>query len=214
MYTAIIYDCDGTLLDSKFVTVDAYEEMVGRKLTHQEADDIFHQTRIETFEMLGIEDNEENLVRIETLYEKGIFNIKMFDGILEMIKEISNRNIHQGMATNRDFLSAKFAFESNDISKYLVDFVSASDVENPKPSGDMLLKYIEKHRLDPKSTIFVGNSITDHMAAMDAKIDFAYCDWGTEQFHEESAIILKEPKDLIQIIGGINYDRHLCTQGL
>lgn len=216
MYTAIIYDCDGTLLDSKTVTVDAYEEMIGRKLSAEEADSIFHQTRLETFAMLGIEESEENIVKIETLYEKGIINIKMFEGILEMIKEISSKNIHQGMATNRDFLSAKFAYESNDISDYIDDFISASDVENPKPSGDMILKYIEEHNLDRNTTLFVGNSITDHMAAMDAKVDFAYCDWGTEHFHEDenSAIILEEPKDLIVLIGGKNYDRNLCAQGL
>lgn len=213
-YKAIIYDCDGTLLDSKIKTVRAYEILLGRKLKDFEKELVFHQTEKETFERYGLEYNKKNRSVIQDLYMKSQEFVKPFDGIMYLLKEVHKRKVHQGLATNRNKRGAIAALNSNNLYKYLSDVAHAELVENPKPAGDMLLYYVKKHKLNLKETLFVGNALTDHGAALDAGMDFAYVSWGTEEYREEEAIILNRPSDLLLYIEEDIYDKNLCPQGI
>ena len=87
-------------------------------------------------------------------------------------------------------------------------------VLNPKPSGEMLLKYMDMMKLEKHEVLFVGNAITDHMAAIDAGIDFFYCRWGTVEYLKKSAIILDRPEELLQYVKEDVYGKNLCAQGI
>ena len=207
MYKAIIYDCDGTLLDSKNVTIETYEYMIGRKLTQGEMEKVFHQTQIESFKMF-------NLERIENMYKEIDDSIKPFDGVMNLLKAVKRLGIHQAMATNRNTEAANLALNGYGLQKYIETVVHADMVLNPKPSGEMLLKYMDMMKLEKHEVLFVGNAITDHMAAIDAGIDFFYCRWGTVEYLKKSAIILDRPEELLQYVKEDVYGKNLCAQGI
>lgn len=211
-YNSIIYDCDGTLLDSKNFTIKAYELLLERKMTEAEVEKVFHQTQNQSLRMFNIKLNGENIKKIEDLYKNVNDLVKPFPGIIDVLRTLSKRGVHQGMATNRNKEAAYQAFLSNDLNKYLRDVVYADLVKNPKPAGDMLTLYIENHGLEPDETLYVGNAISDHKAAIDAGIDFCYCEWGTVDFMDEHAIILKRPSDLLLYIEEDVYDKNFCPQ--
>lgn len=210
-YDAVIYDCDGTLLDSKKFTIKAYELLLERNMTDEEIEKVFHQTQMESLQMFNINLSDENINKIEELYKNVNDLVKPFPGVIDLIKSLNKAGVHQGMATNRNKAAAYQAFLSNGLNRYLEDLVYADLVENPKPSGDMLTLYIENHSLNRDKTIYVGNAISDHKSAIDAGIDFAYCEWGTVDFMDERAIILNRPEDLFKYIEEDVYDKDFCS---
>lgn len=214
MYKAIIYDCDGTLLDSKNVTIETYEYMIGRKLTEGEMEKVFHQTQIESFKMFNLNIEEGNLKRIENMYKEIDDSIKPFDGVMNLLRAVKKLGIHQAMATNRNAEAAEMALNGYGLQKYIETVVHADMVLNPKPSGEMLLKYMDMMKLEKDEVLFVGNAITDHMAAIDAGIDFCYCSWGTVEYLEKSAIILDRPEELLKYVKEDVYGKNLCAQGI
>ena len=200
MYKAIIYDCDGTLLDSKNVTIETYEYMIGRKLTEGEMEKVFHQTQIESFKMFNLNIEEGNLKRIENMYKEIDDSIKPFDGVMNLLRAVKKLGIHQAMATNRNAEAAEMALNGYGLQKYIETVVHADMVLNPKPSGDMLKYYLEKHNLKKEETLMLGNAIADHLAAIDAGIDYAYCMWGTNLKHDAEAIEIEKPEDILKLV--------------
>ncbi|MDY3946852.1 MAG: HAD family hydrolase [Ezakiella sp.] len=199
-YKSIIFDCDGTLLNSKDATIRAYELMVGSKFNNEIKNKIFHQSRIDTFKMLGLSENKETIDEFNRFYRLGIKDTKFYDGILELLSILKEEGIHIGMATNRETSSAEEVLRDNGLNSYISDMVDAEQAGLPKPSGKMLDIYVTRNGLKKKETLFVGNAISDHLAAIDAGIDYAYCRWGTKDYDEKEAIILDMPKNLLSYI--------------
>lgn len=60
--------------------------------------------------------------------------------------------------------------------------------------------FFQEKQSKKEDTIMLGNSIADHMAALDAGVDFAYCMWGTNEKHEVSAIELHLPEEILGLV--------------
>lgn len=109
-YNSVIYDCDGTLLDSKNFTIKAYEILLDRSITEDEVEKVFHQTQMESLKMFNVKLTKENVRKIEDLYKDVNDLVKPFPGIINLLKRLKKAGVHQGMATNRNKDAAYQAF--------------------------------------------------------------------------------------------------------
>lgn len=203
-YKNLIFDCDGTLLDSNQATVGAFNEfaklMLKRGLTKEESEDVFHRSSEESLLELGIPTTTANMLKLSEIYNSKSGSIKFFDGMEEVLQKLKDRGVHMGMATNRNNEESKFALKENGIGKYITRYTCRDFGLNPKPSGDMIRYYLEKYNLKKSETIMLGNAIHDHLAAIDAGIDYAYCMWGTTTKHDEKAIELVNVEDILDLV--------------
>lgn len=200
----LIFDVDGTLLDSKAQTIKAFEllsnEIIGRTLTDDEKISAFHKPSTETLTDLGIANNQENMDKLFKYFHDLSYEIKMFDGIKDVLQKLKSKDVFMGLATNRNTMESEFALKYNGLGEFFDDFICRSDVVNGKPSGEMLLKYMSRHNLEPSETIFIGNATADHLAAIDAGIEYGLSEWGTDEYLDEDAVVLDTPEDILKIL--------------
>ena len=201
----IIFDVDGTLLDSRSQTIEAFDRLamnkIGRHLKGEEREFAFHNPSVETLKALGIETNEENMAELYRQFHDLSGNLKLFPSLKEVLDQLKGRGVFLGMASNRDIDECEYALAHNGLGEYFDDFACRDHVANPKPSGDMLVWYMKKHGLNPAETIYIGNAVTDHMAAIDAGISYGIAEWGTTEYLQEKGIVLSTPRDILKICG-------------
>ena len=200
----IIFDVDGTLLDSRSQTIEAFDRLamdkIGRHLEGEERDFAFHNPSLETLKALGLETNEENMTELYRHFHDLSGRLKFFPGMEEVLYQLKERGVFLGLASNRDIDECDYALAHNGLGQYFDDYACRDHVANPKPSGEMLVWYMKKHGLNPAETIYIGNAVTDHMAAIDAGISYGIAEWGTTEYLREKAILLSNPRDILNIL--------------
>jgi phosphoglycolate phosphatase len=119
--------------------------------------------------------------------EHCISDIVLYDGIENMLKNISEYFILT-IATNASVEFAKKMIKYLNIDNYFDFIIGSNCVQNPKPHPDMLLKTIDKFRIDKTNTILVGDSHKDTRAANAAGIDNILVNWGFTTHYNNIAI--------------------------
>ena len=205
----LIFDLDGTLIDSvedigdslnkvlearslKTYTVEEYRQMVGggfRNLVTRAVD----------------EDIEEILEDFQQVYsENYLSKTRPYEGIIELLDEITRSGIKIGINTNKYQLYGEKIVEKL-FSKYdFVDIIGSREDIELKPSfqgADMLIK---KMNLDRDQVIYVGDSSVDILTAKAGNISSIGVAWGfrgrEELLSYGADFIVENPLEILEII--------------
>lgn len=205
----VIFDMDGTLLDSKKDITSSVNYV--RKMNHnlpeiteeyvvevinmevRNLSELFYETEIYL-------DTDKEL--FESHYDSEcIKNVYLYDGVKEMLKELVAEGIKISVATNAPTQFALRMLEHLGV-KNLFDLIIGADmVENSKPSPEML-EYILKHyKYNKKShkAWMVGDNSKDILSANAAGIDSIFVTWGFTPFATQK-VIAKVPSEVLEII--------------
>jgi len=214
-YKGIIFDLDGTLVNSledladsmnivlksfNFPTheLSAYRYLVGkgiRNLVRKALSDCsIDETLIE-----NCYDSMINLYR-----ENCVLKTKPYDGIIELINELTKRNKKLAVFSNKaDELTQKIVMTLLPNCNFEVIMgLSSEEYKKPNPYGALLIS--DKFEVIPKDIIYVGDSGTDMQTANNAGMTAAGALWGfrtkAELISTGAKYILNTPQDLIQIL--------------
>jgi len=190
MFKAAIFDLDGTLLDSiedleaacnyalsKFnlphVDSQRYKLLLGkgrRKLIESIVEEFFGNDEEEVFEKFLSYYNE--------YYEVHMFdNTKPFDGILEMLDYLNNRNVISAVLSNKphDFTQSLASRFFNDKIKTVYGL---QDGYEAKPDPATLLEIINTLNLKKHECIYIGDTEIDIQVAKNANVKSLGVLWG------------------------------------
>jgi phosphoglycolate phosphatase len=209
MQKIVIFDMDGTLIDSK---KDITLSINAIRKAHYDLEPLS-----DSFVVDAINADVRNLPKLfygTDSYEKKdqhafeehytkqcVQNASLYEGIKEMLQRLQAEGVKLGVATNAPTKFAKLMLESLDILDIFGLVVGADAVENSKPSPDMLLKILEFYSYDAKrdSAWMVGDNSKDMQSATNAGIDGLFALWGfTPQ--SEYKTTLSHPKEVISIV--------------
>lgn len=172
---SVVFDWDGTLLNSDFLIDMAVETVLQRR-------EISSIARIQTelysvrkdrplLEQVYLPESQrlETISEIASEFRKLENEAPLFDGARELIIQLHETNIPLGIFTGRDRTSL---FEKlNNLA--LIDLFTSIICRNeapPKPNPEGLHKL--KENLKAKQLIFIGNSIDDQASASAAGCNF------------------------------------------
>ncbi len=189
MKKAVLFDLDGTLLDTLEDLTDSTNFAL-RRLNYP----IKTKSQIRSFVGNGVakliqralppdvsrNDYELCLEIFKTHYQKNMFNkTKPYDGIIELLQNLKSQNILVAIISN------KFDFAVKNLCKiYFKDLYEIALGENEakgikkKPSPDLVLKVLEMYNLNKDKAVYVGDSEVDIQTAQNAKIDCVSVLWG------------------------------------
>lgn len=103
----------------------------------------------------------------------GLLTAPLFAGAAEALMAFKARGLKLGVCTNRDRASTDALLAAAGIADSFDAIVSLGDTPLPKPAADPLLLLMERLRVAPAETLFVGDSAMDACCAQLSKVRFA-----------------------------------------
>lgn len=205
MYETIIYDIDGTLIDTEKAVLGSLQKMLrtdyGRNMEIQDLSFVLGIPGAESLSQLGIENISKANERWNYFMKDFFSSIVVFRGIFDLLGTLKNVNIMQGIVTSKTTEELKNDFVPFGLTDFLTHTVCADDTEKHKPNPEPLLKFLEISGAEPKTSIYIGDTIYDYECARDASIDFGLALWGCKNHeHIQAKYKFERPQDIIEIL--------------
>lgn len=182
MLKCILFDLDGTLVNSLPVTLNgfnhAFQEFGGRVLTPVEMMAHFGPGEREIFaRILG----EEYADRAEASYfsytRSRIQEAHLFSGIDRVLKHCRIRGIPMGVVTGRGRKTTDFILDHLEIRENFACVLTHDDLTSSKPSPEGILKALKLLELQPEEALYIGDMWMDIRAAKSANCKAVSAGW-------------------------------------
>ena len=173
----IIFDCDGTLVDSEGITNQVIAEMAGElgiQMTGEEASSEFGGKTLDGVlykmkEMSGKEIPDDWLPRlVQMVNDSWESKLKPVKGVREILERIK---IPVCVASNGEPTHVRHSLRLTKLYDFFGEKIfTASEVKAPKPSPELFLYAAEKMGFEPKECVIIEDSVTGVRAAVNANI--------------------------------------------
>lgn len=198
MYDLILFDLDGTLLDSDQMIIETFKELypLYRPGYNPSVEHILSFSGPQITETLKKEfPDGDQVLLLKEFRERSTKNYvkysKLYPGVLEMLKELKNRKIPFAVVTNKHRYATDYTYKLFKVDGLIPFTVCADEVEHLKPAGDGVLQCMEHFGVkDPQNVIYVGDGQIDYLTAKNAGVRFAYVDWSTRKLEGGAQIDL------------------------
>jgi len=189
--TAIVWDLDGTLVDSApdlasalntvldkrgFFTLSNYEvrAMIGNgvpKLVER------------GFNAVGVRPDPAQLDELVAMFVEeykacATDNTRPYPGVVEALQEIQSMNIPMGVCTNKPETFTRQILESLDLATYFSGVVGGDTTSTRKPDPQPVLACLRGLVAEPSSSLMIGDSVHDVHAARAAGVVIGVVPWG------------------------------------
>ena len=170
---AVLFDIDGTLVDSNYLHVDAWQRALAELDVHADAWRIHRaigQDAARLVSSLAGERDDAWVERAKHLhashYRELAPRLRAFGGTTELLRDLASRDLRVVLATSAptDELELLLAALS-DARPFVHATTSADDVDRAKPDPDLIAVALERAGAEPAEAILVGDSTWDMIAA-------------------------------------------------
>lgn len=173
---SIIFDMDGTLLDTQRICVPAWEYAGNAQGINGMGEHLYNVCGMneagwtgyleEHFPSLKIADFKHDMRKY--IIENGVVTLKK--GALELLQFLRENNIKMAIASGSSKASIEHHLHTVSITDYFDAFVGSHDVKNGKPSPDVFLLAAERLGVRPEDCFIFEDSangiIAGHAARM------------------------------------------------
>jgi pyrophosphatase PpaX len=192
---AVLFDLDGTLLDSFALITAAFREacrrVLGREPTEREVMDRWGQPLQARFQALA-PDRVAELTRIYSACYDASFRTlaRAFPGVEELLRRLRARGLGLGVVTSKRRRSTLRDLEAFGLLGYFATVVASEDVTRVKPAPEPVLRALTALRADPAGSWLVGDGHLDVLAGRAAGVRTIAALWGTR---EREALLAAAP---------------------
>jgi phosphoglycolate phosphatase len=190
-FDTIIYDLDGTLIDSaKDMQMAVSHVLADHGLQPVTEDDVrifmgqgSKVTMSKAFAKNGrsLDDATLSAVTSEFVryYEADpVHYTTAFDGVAEVVARLARLGLKQGVCTNKFEKPSRMILEGLKLMPPITDVAGADTFPVRKPDPRHILLLLERMGGDPKRTAMIGDSIHDVEAAHGAGLPAVLVSWG------------------------------------
>lgn len=169
MLKTIIFDFDGTLVDTRKAIVQAFWETIeacGFSPSKRPGNRGLITLPLESsFRNAGIQDQSSISRAMHTydgLFQKiAAWSARPFPGVPETIRRISQTGLRRGIATNEVRENLELLLKSFGLFDMFEASICADEVANAKPATDMICYLLMKLNCEASETLVVGDSVLD-----------------------------------------------------
>lgn len=195
---ALIFDFDGTLLDSYlYITLNylhMFEKFRPDYLPRLEELISFSGPTLksvfgEYFKDYSYDELYDEFLRYS--YSNANKYSSLYPGAKELLVHLHESKVKLALVTSKSRIATTANLEHFEILDCFDVVITANDVERPKPDPSGIIKASKLMNIALKDIIYIGDSVYDMKAARAASVDFRLVNWS---FQKEQ--IFKEDKDV------------------
>lgn len=182
-YKCILFDLDGTILDTKDLVWASYRHTFKHLFDEDISDDrilsYFGVPLKEAFEQEHPEQVEEMLRTFRThnkLHHD--LTVKIFPGVAETLDRLFHKGIYCGVVSSKKNDMVERGLKVFGLDQYMTCVVGSDDTDKHKPEADPILKALEQIPVPYEAVLMVGDSPFDILSAQNAGVDSAAVAWG------------------------------------
>lgn len=201
---AVLFDLDGTLLDSAELHYDVYVQLFaeyGITFTRQQYLAAYSPNWSVTYHILGlpmeyIPDANRRWLELASGRVPALF-----EGVPALLEHLS-QFYRLGLVTSGTHSRVLHDLEANGLERWFDVIVTGSDVSVPKPSPEGILKALQHMGIPPIQALYVGDTEADYQAASAAGTHFIAVNGGHAPLPPDlPCIILSNIVDLTDLLG-------------
>ncbi|MBV6476044.1 MAG: HAD-IA family hydrolase [Rhodocyclaceae bacterium] len=176
-YRLVVFDWDGTLLDSAAAIV-ASIQAAARDLGHRPPDEAtarqviglgLHDALSQALPGVPAEDYRQVAERYRHHYLAQDHELSLFDGARELVEELAGAGYLLGVATGKSRLGLNRALAASGLKEFFHATRCADECAS-KPAPDMLLEIMSELDAEPGRTLMIGDTTHDLRMARNAGV--------------------------------------------
>lgn len=213
MIDTILFDLDGTIVDTNELIIASFMHVMNHSLTREEiiphmGTTLEHQLR--TFS------GQEDVVPLVKAYREynSLHHDEMvapFPEVNEVLARLQAQGIKMGVVTTKIRATTTRVLGLFDLDQYMQVIVTLDDVEHPKPDAEPIRKALEALGSAPERTLMVGDSPADLKSATAAGVHSAAVAWSLKGEQElskyEPTFVIHRMSDLYNLVLADPVDR-------
>ncbi|NMD71746.1 HAD-IA family hydrolase [Bacillus sp. DNRA2] len=202
----IIFDFDGTLADSTEVLMHAWN-----LVAEQHQFEKLHKEDIPALKNLSIQERARKfrfpmyklpvvLPKIYRYMKEHIDEIKLFDGIKEVLNSLGQMGYHIIILSSNDSENIKLLLKQEQVNA--VSQVLTSSKIFGKDA--ILKKFMKQENVVPEQCLYVGDEVRDILACKKVRVPVMWVSWGVDSYEliekEKPDYIVNTPTEIIQTL--------------
>ena len=211
MIKAVLFDLDGTLLDTNELIYNSFNNMFKEILN-------LDLPKLEITRLYGVP-LEKSLVKYtkdkeeldKMICEYRRYNAEHhdnmcapFDGVVELLKSLKDKGIKLGIVTSKRKVVAERGMKLAGIYEYMDVIISPESTEKHKPEGEPAMKDCEILGVNTNEAIMVGDSSYDLLCGKNAGcltcgVEYTALDVN-DLLKVEPTYMVKKPIDILQLV--------------
>ena len=201
-YELVIFDWDGTLMDSVSKIVTCMQQMAGSLSmnvpSEQAVRDIIGLSMDEALKTLYPLLDQADFVPMIASYKDHYLTLNttpspLFDGSEKLLTELAARNYRMAVATGKGRNGLNRVLAETGLGHHF-ESSRCADESKSKPNPDMLHELLEQLKVTPERAVMVGDSLHDLNMANNAGIDSVGVSYGA---HSHDKLLMAKPKAII-----------------
>jgi HAD superfamily hydrolase (TIGR01549 family) len=212
---AVLFDIDGTLVDSNYLHVEAWHRAFQASGLHVPSWRIHRGIGQDSAQLLSglvgerSDDWNEHAKELHTrFYLELASRLRVFDGARELLIELDRRDVRVVLATSAPENELDLLMGLLDVDSAIHATTSANDVETAKPDPDLVAVALERAGVGAEEAIMLGDAVWDMKASRRAGVvpygvlsggvgAGELHDAGAEAVFDDAAAVLRRLDELI-----------------
>ncbi len=180
----IIFDLDGTLVDTVGLFVSAYKYAVKlitqQEISEEELKSILGPNEIGVIKKIAPEQWQQCLAAFYQYEKEHLDSIKLFDGILDVLGFLKSKRVALGIATGRGEKHSSLILDHVNIETYFDIIKTGSEWNSNKANS--IAEIVKIWGYKNSSVIYIGDTDHDIEAALQANITSVLVSWSPAEF--------------------------------
>jgi phosphoglycolate phosphatase-like HAD superfamily hydrolase len=209
MKSGVLFDVDGTLVDTTFLHSVCWAEALRQHGHDVPMADLHHAIGMSgdklLDECLGEDRNREDDDAIDgarlALYKQYWGRLRRLPGAADLVRACAERGLDVVLASSASEEELAALRATIDAEEAITEATSSSDAEQGKPAPDILQTALKKAGLDSGRAVFIGDAVWDGYAAQKSDVTFVALTCGgtpAEELRAAGAVeVWRDPADLL-----------------